>query len=81
MARVWVDSKQKTVGRYDSDIAAAQVCVPALPSIIRACNGAASASSSDAFQQPNKCCIGDMSQKLSEVWLGFCTLRGICFVP
>ena len=25
VARVWVDSKQKTVGRYDSDIAAAQV--------------------------------------------------------
>lgn len=25
VARVWVDSKQKTVGRYDSDVAAAQV--------------------------------------------------------
>ena len=25
VARVWVDSKQKTVGRYDSDTAAAQV--------------------------------------------------------
>ncbi len=25
MARVWVDSKQRTLGRYDSDVAAAQV--------------------------------------------------------
>ena len=25
MARVWVDSKQRTLGRYDSDMAAAQV--------------------------------------------------------
>lgn len=25
VARVWVDSKQRTLGRYDSDVAAAQV--------------------------------------------------------
>ena len=25
VARVWVDSKQRTLGRFDSDVAAAQV--------------------------------------------------------
>ena len=42
---LWVDSKQKTVGRYDSDIAARAGVVPALPSILRV----AILSSSDAF--------------------------------
>lgn len=32
VARVWVDSKQRTLGRFDSDVAAAQVLHP-LPSL------------------------------------------------
>ncbi len=30
VARVWVDSKQRTLGRFDSDVAAAQVRAAAL---------------------------------------------------